>query len=137
MNLFKWLFSFKTIEKFDLNTKEKKVCEVKPSKPPEPTFEEKRETLLKNNIGKHIILYKVKTTQAIITRNPVYAYTQDAAGYRYISHYEDETHSEVASAETIEGTLQDATISMIKVDDKWYVFGYEPEKIYEYNIILK
>jgi uncharacterized protein (DUF1697 family) len=131
MNLFKWLFSFKTIEKFDLNTTEKKVCEVKP---PEPTFEEKRETILKNNVGKHIILYKAKTIQAIVTKNPVYAYTQDLAGYRYISNYEDEIHSEVTSAETIEGTLQDATISAIKVDDKWYVFGYEPEKIYEYNI---
>jgi hypothetical protein len=41
MNLFKWLFSFKTIEKFDLNTKEKKVCEVKPSKPPNQHLKKK------------------------------------------------------------------------------------------------
>ena len=103
---------------------------VKEVKPPEPTVEEKREILLKNNIGKHIILFKAKEIHRTVQK--VIKYDYDLGG----NHYEDELKEYVSSAETIEGTLQDAATSMVKVDNQWYVFGYEPEKIYECNIIF-
>jgi hypothetical protein len=104
-------------------------------KPIELTFEEKRAQKLKNEIGKHIILWKAKTLQTTITRDPEYAYTNDAAGYRYVSHYADHIHDNITSAETIEGVLEDVTTEMIKVNNQWYTFGYDAEKIYEYKII--
>jgi hypothetical protein len=104
-------------------------------KPRELTSEEKREKTLKENIGKHIVLYKAKTVQTVTERHPVFDYTNDISSTRYVSYYDDVAKNVVTSAETIEGTLTDADTYNVKVDDKWYRFGIEPEKIYELNII--
>jgi hypothetical protein len=104
-------------------------------KPKELTPEERREKTLKENIGKWIILYKAKIVKTIVTRDPVYAFTQDLANVEYVAYYKDNTQEVVTSAETIEGRLMDANLTMVKVDNNWYAFGKEPEKIYEMNII--
>jgi hypothetical protein len=101
----------------------------------EYTPEEKRLALLKDNIGKRIVLYKVKTTQITTVRHPIFGYTNDLASVRYVSYYEEYPHEEVTSSETIEGILIDANLTMVKVDNNWYAFGYGPEKIYELNVI--
>ena len=106
-------------------------------KPPELTFEEKREMMIKINIGNPIILWKAKTLETIVTRDPVFDYTNDAANTCYVSHYEDHKHTNITSAETIEGILSNVTQKMICVDNKWYTFGYEPEKYMNINLYQK
>ena len=104
-------------------------------KSPELTPYEKRRDGLKANMGKPIILWKAKTLQTTITRDPEYAYTNDASSTRYVSHYVDHIHDNITSAETIEGILEDVTTEMIKVNNVWHTFGYGAEKIYEYRFV--
>jgi hypothetical protein len=95
----------------------KRIVKIKqPPEPPELTYEEKREMMLKNNIGKRIVIWKAKTLQTVVCSEAV-------------------PHTTVTSAETIEGTLANVTLKMICVDNKWYSFGYDAEKIYEYKFL--
>jgi len=111
----------------------RKVKVEQPPQPPELTYEEKREQRLKSEIGKYIILWKVKTLQTVVCSEAQYDYT--GMGQKYRSHFEDIPHTTVTSAEIIEGTLSNVSQKMICVDNKWYAFGYEAEKIYEYKFI--
>lgn len=115
--------------------KENAKRRLEASKPPEPTAEEVRETLLKSKIGKHVILYMAKTTEPVVLRTPVFDYTNDMASTRYVAYYTDVIDNKVTSAKTIEGIIEDVNLKAVKVSGIWYLFGIEPEKIYECNII--
>ena len=118
MNFFKWLFGSRM---------------PKEIKPPDPTYEEMTEKILKENIGKRIILYKAKTLQYVVLREP--SYSQTGMGEMRISHYEESIKTKVTSAESIDGTLEDVVLGGVKVNHTWYILGTEPEKIFDYTII--